>query len=68
MQDMFDPYHQWLGIPRAEQPPNHYRLLAVPLFGPDPNVIENTADRQMAHLRVFQAGKQQAACALPLPP
>ncbi len=57
MPDRFDPYHQWLGIPRAEQPPNHYRLLSVPLFEPDPAVIENAADRQMAHLRVFQAGK-----------
>ncbi|MDY0169207.1 MAG: protein kinase [Thermoguttaceae bacterium] len=57
MPDRFDPYHQWLGIPPEDQPPNHYRLLAIPLFEPDPNVIENAADRQMAHLRVFQAGK-----------
>jgi len=26
--DRFDPYHKWLGIPPAEQPLNHYRLLA----------------------------------------
>jgi hypothetical protein len=25
----FDPYHRWLGIPPQEQPPNHYRLLAL---------------------------------------
>ncbi len=57
MTKAFDPYHQWLGIPAEDQPPNHYRLLAVPLFEADANVIENAADRQMAHLRVFQAGK-----------
>ena len=36
----FDPYHQWLGIPAAEQPPNHYRLLGVPLLESDLDVIE----------------------------
>ena len=56
MPESFDPYHQWLGIPPAEQPPNHYRLLAVPLFEADQNVIAHAADRQMAHLRTFQAG------------
>ncbi len=57
MADKFDPYHQWLGIPASEQPPNHYRLLAIPAFENDPTVIESAADRQMAHLRTFQAGK-----------
>ena len=27
LQEKFDPYHIWLGIPPEEQPPNHYRLL-----------------------------------------
>ena len=58
MADKFDPYHEWLGIPASEQPPNHYRLLAIPAFEESPTVIENAADRQMAHLRQpFQAGK-----------
>ena len=26
----FDPYHIWLGIPPEDQPPSHYRLLAIP--------------------------------------
>jgi hypothetical protein len=56
MPDAFDPYHQWLGIPPAEQPPNHYRLLGVPLFEADANVIAHAADQRMAHLRTFQAG------------
>lgn len=33
MPDRFDPYHQWLGIPPKDQPPNHYRLLGVSLSG-----------------------------------
>ena len=53
----FDPYHTWLGIPPEEQPPNHYRLLGVGLFESQPDVIASAADRQMGHLRTFQAGK-----------
>ena len=56
MAAQFDPYHTWLGIPPHEQPPNHYRLLGIPAFSSDPDIIENAADRQMAHLRTFQAG------------
>lgn len=60
MTEKFDPYHQWLGIPASEQPPNHYRLLGVALFEGDAAVISNAADRQMAHLRNFQTGKHVA--------
>ncbi len=57
MAQAFDPYHQWLGIPHAEQPPNHYRLLGVPPFEPDADVITHAADQKMAHLRIFQASR-----------
>ena len=53
----FDPYYKWLAIPPTEQPPNHYRLLGVPLFTADPDVIENAADQRMAHLRSYQTGR-----------
>jgi formylglycine-generating enzyme required for sulfatase activity len=53
----FDPYHRWLGIAPQEQPPNHYRLLGIPLYEASPDVIETAADRQIAHLRTFQTGK-----------
>lgn len=56
MTGKFDPYHKWLAIPPAEQPPNHYRLLGVELFEDDPDVIESAADRQMTHVRGFQSG------------
>jgi hypothetical protein len=57
MSETFDPYHKWLGIPSDEQPPNHYRILGVPLFTSDGDVITNAADRQMSHVRTFQSGK-----------
>ena len=56
----FDPYHQWLGIPPDEQPPDYYRLLGIRREEDDPVVIENAADRQMAHLKTFQAGPRSA--------
>jgi hypothetical protein len=57
MSEDFDPYRKWMGIPPEEQPPNHYRLLGIPLFEHDPDVIDNAADRQMAHVRTYQTGK-----------
>jgi hypothetical protein len=56
----FDPYYKWLGIPASEQPPNHYRLLGLSLFETNSDAIDNAADRQMAHLRTFQAGPEGA--------
>lgn len=53
----FDPYHRWLGIPPAEQPPHHYRLLGLALFEESPDVIEAGADRQMEHLHKCQVGE-----------
>ena len=60
MSEPFDPYYKWLGIPPAEQPPNHYRLLGLNLFETDLEVISNAADQRMVHLRVYQTGKQSA--------
>ncbi|MEQ8790898.1 MAG: NPCBM/NEW2 domain-containing protein [Pirellulaceae bacterium] len=60
MADDFDPYYKWLAIPPAEQPPNHYRLLGVPLFTDDPDVIENAAEQRTRHVRSFQLGGRAA--------
>lgn len=57
MSGEFDPYHKWLGIPPAEQPPNYYRLLGVTLFESDPDVIAYAAEQRIVHLRAFQIGK-----------
>lgn len=51
MADAFDPYHKWLGIPPHQQPANHYRLLAIELFEPDTEVVEQAADRQMQFVK-----------------
>ncbi len=56
----FNSYHQLLGIPPAEQPPNHYRLLGISPFEQDPDVISRAADGRMGHLRTFQTGKHSA--------
>ncbi len=58
--ERFDAYHVWLGIPPEEQPAHHYRLLGIKPFEGNPEVIENAADKQMAHLRTFQAGRHGA--------
>jgi hypothetical protein len=57
MAEEFNPYHVWLSIRPEEQPPNHYRLLGLPIFETNADVIDNAADRQMAHLRTIQVGK-----------
>jgi hypothetical protein len=57
MTEQFDPYYTWLGIRPEEQPANHYRLLGLIEFEDNAETIQNAADRQMAHLRTFQAGK-----------
>ncbi|MGO8750100.1 MAG: SUMF1/EgtB/PvdO family nonheme iron enzyme [Thermoguttaceae bacterium] len=55
-----DPYYLWLGIPPQEQPPNHYRLLAVQVFESNPEVIREAVMRQSGHLRTYQLGKHVA--------
>ncbi|MCP4193552.1 MAG: hypothetical protein GY768_23310 [Planctomycetaceae bacterium] len=57
MPDSFDPYHQWLGIRDLARPPSHYRLLGIETFESNREVIATAADRQMAHLRTYQHGK-----------
>ncbi len=60
MAESFDPYYNWLAIPPDEQPPNHYRLLGLKAFEANANVIDTSADRQMAHVRSFQTGDRAA--------
>lgn len=46
----FDAYHKWLGIPAAEQPANHYRLLGVSLFESDRDAIIAAIDQRQRFL------------------
>lgn len=55
-EDAFDVYHKWLGIPRQDQPPNHYRLLGLSLYETDVDVIQEAADQRMGHVRTHQTG------------
>lgn len=58
MNDQFDPYHIWLGIPPAEQPPNHYRLLGIQVGESNVEVIERAADGKALQLKTTQVGKR----------
>ena len=57
MEQAFDAYHKWLGIPPECQPPDHYRLLGLQTFESDPDVVQAAADQRMMHLRAYQTGK-----------
>ncbi len=57
MSGTFDPYHRWLGVSPKDQPPNHYRLLAIDSFESDREVIRDAAERQMSHVRNYQLGQ-----------
>lgn len=50
----FDYYHKWLGVSKRDQPPDHYRLLGIPTFTDDPEVIQHSYDQRMAFLRTLQ--------------
>lgn len=56
----FDPYHKWLGIPSADQPANHYRLLGLNLFESDPDVIDVATEQRVVYLRQCATGQHIA--------
>ena len=47
----FNSYQIWLSTPPSEQPADYYRLLGLPLFESDPDVIRSAA-RRMERRRV----------------
>lgn len=57
MMAVVDPYQEWLGIPPEQQPPNHYRLLGLPLFTDDPYVIAHAAHQRFTDIRAKQTGE-----------
>jgi hypothetical protein len=56
MPETFDPYYKWLGIPPAQQPPHHYRLLGIELFESDIEVIDMAANQRMSYLQEMAGG------------
>ena len=61
MSNAFDPYYTWLGIPKREQPPTHYRLLGIDDYESTAEVIDNAADRVTTFLRSKSTGKNANA-------
>lgn len=59
MHDPFDPYQQWLGIPPAEQPPHHYRLLGLRPCEADHRAITRAVQTRIAHLRKCDDGSHK---------
>src|SRR5262249_717976 len=59
---MFEAHHKWLGIPKELQPPTHYQLLGISPGEEDPEVIEEAAIRQTAHVRTYQTGPHVQEC------
>ena len=59
---MFDPYDQWLGIPKDRRPITYYHLLAVPPGKADPGAVNEAARRQLARLGKYRDGPHAEAC------
>lgn len=56
MENEFNPYTEWLGIPIDQQPPNHYQLLGLGLLETNAKRIELAAEHRMQSVRRFQTG------------
>jgi hypothetical protein len=59
---MFDPYSQWMSIPKGPRPPNHYKLLGIGADERNAAVIKEAALRLTEQVRVYQAGPQGELC------
>lgn len=57
MDEPFDPYLKWLGIPPDHRPPDLYRLLGIEPFESDLDVIANAADQRMVYVKGFAAAE-----------
>lgn len=58
--ESFDPYYTWLGIPKDEQPADHYRLLGLRRFEDNSDAIANASDQRMDFVRRMAQGKRAA--------
>jgi hypothetical protein len=50
----FDPYRKWLGIPADKRPPTLYQLLSISPSEEDRETIEAAADRQQNFVKQFR--------------
>ncbi|MCA9269305.1 MAG: hypothetical protein KDA41_12575, partial [Planctomycetales bacterium] len=56
MDDNFNPYAQWLGLPETLRQPNHYQLLGLAPFESDASAIKLAADRSTTRVRSYRPG------------
>ncbi|MBI2823900.1 MAG: general secretion pathway protein GspE [Planctomycetia bacterium] len=56
MAKQIDPYRDWLSIPDADRPLNHYQLLRLNKFEDDPARIRLHYRKMNAHVRKFATG------------
>jgi len=57
---VFDPYHQWLGIPKDKRPPTHYQILGIAPDERSHYVIRGAAERQRQYVLSFEHGIHRA--------
>ncbi len=60
---MFDPYGQWLGIPKEQRPINCYQLLGISPRVTDPEAIEEAAEQRTELISRHKEGPHAQACA-----
>ncbi len=58
----FDPYEKWLGIPRHQQPPDHYRLLGLEPFEQDRDEIQRRAEQRLRQVQMYRRGPHVRLC------
>lgn len=61
VEETFDPYRQWLGIPEGRPPADHYGLLGLPPFENDAETIARRADALLASFRRIRPGEHVLA-------
>jgi hypothetical protein len=58
---MFNPYHEWLGLP--QDPPTFYQLLGLDSAGATPQAVDEKALERAARVRKYQIGPRAQECA-----
>lgn len=51
----FDPYEKWLGIPQNERPITCYRILGIPAFSSNPDLIADSVEKRIAYVEKKKA-------------
>ncbi len=63
MNEVFNPYREWLGLDSNLQAPDYYQLVGAAPFEPDQARLITAVDKALARVRGFRPGAQAAAWA-----